>query len=96
MKSLLEKMPEDIAWAEAEFGKDSPFVSDLKRQYEAMKANQGKSLNQVYQMGAVQRSPSRPSPEADSEADPMQGAIDQIEEAGRNWFPNDPLLNQKR
>ena len=53
MPSLIEEMPAEIARLEAKFGSDNQFVQDLKRQYEGMKANQGKTSQDVYRMAAV-------------------------------------------
>ena len=53
MPSLIEKMPGKIARLEAKFGSDNGFVKDLKRQYEGMKANQGKTSRDVYRMAAT-------------------------------------------
>jgi plasmid maintenance system antidote protein VapI len=53
MPSLIEEMPAKIQRLEEKFGSDNQFVQDLKRQYERMKANQGKTSQDVYRMAAV-------------------------------------------
>lgn len=55
MASLIEELPARIAELEAKHGSADPFVKDLKEQLRAMKANVGKSAQDVFVAGAVPR-----------------------------------------
>ena len=66
MATLIEDLPQQIADLEASHGSDNPYVQDLKRQLAAMKANVGKTGQEVYRMQAVQFAP---APKTQSEDD---------------------------
>jgi hypothetical protein len=54
MKPLIERLPERIARLEAKYGSEAKYVKSLKEQLRAMKANQGKTAEQVFKMQALQ------------------------------------------
>lgn len=55
--SLIDRLPAEIARLEAKHGSDNKFVMDLKEQLRAMKANEGKTTQDVYRMQAVNFAP---------------------------------------
>lgn len=54
VKSLIDSLPDRIRKLEQKVGSDNQYVKDLKRQLASMKANQGKSSQDVYRMQAKQ------------------------------------------
>ena len=57
MATLIEQLEKDIPRLEAKYGSDNPFVKDSKEQLRAMKANAGKSTQEVFRMQAADFSP---------------------------------------
>ncbi|MBM9536190.1 hypothetical protein [Desulfobulbus alkaliphilus] len=86
MASLIDEMPEKIARLEASHGSDNPFVKDLKRQYAAMKANQGKTAEEVYRMQAVQFPDQQPKASSSSKPQTKEEIDKEVDEKLDAWL----------
>ncbi len=79
MSTLIERLPQRIADLEAKHGSDDLYVKDLKEQLRAMKANAGKTTQDVYRMQAVKFEPES-STANEMPQDPAIGAIRAMEQ----------------